>query len=532
MSLAPHPRVAVVGGGMAGMACALTLAGAGARVTVFEAAPALGGRFGTRGTFAVEAHGKTYTFPVEHGLHGIWRQYHNLRRLLATHGLAARLEDAGEQSLVFTDDGGRPQAAGIGLPVRHSRLPHLVSQLAIFGHAGLRRAVLSEGPTALAGALWDLCHALAFRSVDDAHAGVGRRAVHTKGLSAYDDVPVADFLAEWPPVLQRMFNALTHSAFFREPREVSLAAFLTGLEIYVVRDRRNCGFDVALDDPETAVFGPLSAALRGAGGEVRCGTPVIGLRLEGGRAKGVELPEGGFEPADAIAVAVDTAAFDRLGLGEALGVTLGTASMGAPSVVVRLVFDRALGLRPDRPASGVFADGEVDNFFWLDRLQRPFRAFADETGGSALECHLYGDRAARARDATDEEILARVSRTVEATWPNLLGRRLGAHVQRNAADHTTFPPGTFSRLPGVATAVPNVALCGDWIAVPDCALYLERATVTGLTAARTLAPVIGLDDRWMPAPLAVDPPQPSVRAAQLALRLMRRNGLLSGLARA
>jgi isorenieratene synthase len=509
---------------MAGMTCALTLAGAGARVTLLEAGAALGGRFGTRGRFEVTAHGRTYAFPVEHGLHGIWRQYHNLRRLLTTHGLAVRLEDAGEQSLVFTDKAGRSQAAGIGLPVRHSRWPHLVSQLAIFGHPGLRQAVLSEGPSALAGALWDLCHALAFRSADDAARGNG-------GL-AYDDIPVADFLADWPPVLQRMFNALTHSAFFREPREVSLAAFLTGLEIYVVRDRRNCGFDVLLDDPETAIFGPLAAALRGAGGVVRCGTSVCGLRFEGGRAVGVELADGGFEAADAVAVAVDPAAFARLGIAGPLGVTLDASTMGAPSVVVRLVFDRALGLRPDRPASGIFADGEVDNFFWLDRLQRPFRQFAEETGGSALECHLYGDRAARARTLTDDEILTRVSRTVEATWPNLLGRRLGAHVQRNPAEHTTFPPGTFSRLPAVTTAVSNVALCGDWIAVPDCALYLERATRTGLGAARVLAPSLGLDPGWMPVPLTVSPPQPSVRAAQWTLRALRGQGLLSALQRA
>jgi isorenieratene synthase len=263
---------------MAGMTCAITLAAAGARVTVLEAAQTLGGRFGTPGRFEVSAHGKTYTFPVEHGLHGIWRQYHNLRRLLATHGLASRLEDAGEQSLVFTDDAGRPQAAGIGLPVRHSRLPHLVSQLAIFGHPALRRAVLSEGPTALAGALWDLCHALAFRSVDDAASSPGTPTAKSAAAraAAYDDIPVADFLAEWPPVLQRMFNALTHSAFFREPREVSLAAFLTGLEIYVVRDRRNCGFDVALDDPQTAVFGPLAEAIRGAGGRDSVWRPGLG----------------------------------------------------------------------------------------------------------------------------------------------------------------------------------------------------------------------------------------------------------------
>src|SRR5690242_4304471 len=48
-------RVAVVGGGLAGLAAALYLARAGRRVTLFEAAPVLGGRGGTldRGGFSL-----------------------------------------------------------------------------------------------------------------------------------------------------------------------------------------------------------------------------------------------------------------------------------------------------------------------------------------------------------------------------------------------------------------------------------------------------------------------------------------------
>jgi isorenieratene synthase len=511
-------RTIVVGGGMAGMTCALSLAAAGAEVVLVEAAPRLGGRWSTCGRFEVTHHGRDWSFPVEHGLHGVWRQYQNLRRLLDTHGLSGHFAPAGEQSLAFTDAQGRAQTAGIGLPVRESRLPDSLAQLAIFAHPGLRAATLSEGPLAALRAAWDLSHSYAFVSARDA-----RGDTHTP---PYDAVPVADFIAEWPPVLQRMFNALTHSAFFREPTEVSLAAFLTGLEIYVVRDKRNSGFDVALQDPETTVFGPLAQALRGAGGEIRLGAPVRSLRIDGGRVTGVVLADDTVLAGDAVALALDPPGFQRLGAAEALGVELDAAALGAPSVVVRLLFDRALGLRPDRPTSGVFADGELDNFFWLDRLQTPFAEWARETGGSALECHLYGRRAAWATQATDAELLARIEPTLHAHWPNLVGRRVAAHVQRNAPTHTTFPPGTFSRLPGVGTRLGNVALCGDWIAVPDCALYLERATVTGLMAARALAPALSLDPGWMPAPLRVDPPRPSIRVAQVLFRALRGRGLL------
>ena len=503
---------------MAGLTCALTLAAAGAQVTLLEAAPQLGGRWSTLGRFRVDHHGRAWQFPVEHGVHGVWRQYHNLRRLLETHGLSSQFPAAGEQTLVFSDAAGRTQSAEIGLPVRESRLPHALAQMSIFAHPGLRAAALSEGPAALLRAGLDLSHALAFMSARDATPG--------PGTPAYDQIPVADFISDWPPVLQRMFSALARSAFFRDPSEVSLAAFLTGLEMYVFRDKRNSGFDVALQDPETAVFGPLAQALRGTRAEIRLGAPVQSIRIAEGRAHGVTLTDGSFLASDAVALALDPVAFQRLGGKEALGVTLDTSTLGAPSVAVRLVFDRALGLRPDRPASGIFADGEVDTFFWLDRLQHPFAEWARTTGGSVMECHLYGIRALRATGASDAEVLERVSRAIEAVWPGLVGRRIGAHLQRNPATHTTFPPGTFSRLPSVSTCIANVALCGDWIAVSECALNLERATLTGLLAARTLAPVLGLDPGWMPAPLGVEPPGPSVLAARTLFRGLRRRGLL------
>lgn len=505
-------RAIVVGGGLAGMTCALTLAGAGARVLLLEAGPVLGGRWCTEGTFELEHHGRRWTFPVEHGLHGVWRQYHNLRRLLATHGLLTDFAPAGEQSLVFATENGPPSMASIGTVVRDTPLPDAFAQLAIFADPALRAAALAEGPGALARAAWDLGHAYAFEAARDA--------------ARYDHLRVSELVERWPPVLQRMFGALTHSAFFRDPDEVSLSAFFAGLEVYSLRDKRNSSFLVAREDSGRAVFGPLQRAFEAAGGEVRLGRPVSGLLMNQGRCGGVTLAGGGTQAADAVCLAVDPSSFERLqGLGPA-GLERPPRDLGAPSIVVRLLFDRALGLRPDRPASGVLAEGEVDNYFWLDRLQTPFAAWATATGGTALECHLYGLRARRAAALGDAELLTRITPTLERIWPGLAGRRVGAHVRRNAPCHTTFPPGTFASLPGVETRLPNLALCGDWIALPDCSLYLERAAHTGLRAARALAPALGLDPAWMPLPLPVDPPAPSMRFSRGLARILRRRGAL------
>jgi squalene-associated FAD-dependent desaturase len=73
-------RVAIVGGGYAGMAAAATLASAGARVTVLEAAAVVGGR-----ARRVQAHGRE----LDNGQHILLGAYRELLRLMRLVGVPA-----------------------------------------------------------------------------------------------------------------------------------------------------------------------------------------------------------------------------------------------------------------------------------------------------------------------------------------------------------------------------------------------------------------------------------------------------------
>lgn len=148
----------------------------------------------------------------------------------------------------------------------------------------------------------------------------------------------------------------------------------------------------------------------------------------------------------------------------------------------------------------------------MDRFQRRFADWSKATGGSALELHLYGARARRAATEADGPVLDRVRALVSRVWPELTGREVFAHVQRNAPTHSAFAPGRTARLPPVSTRIPKLVLAGDFVQAPHPALYLERATMTGLEAARQVALQLGLESAGLPTPLAPHPAARSMRA--------------------
>ncbi len=237
-----NPRVAVVGGGWAGCAAALTLAEAGVAVTLYEAAGALGGR-----ARAVELEGET----LDNGQHVLLGAYAQtlalIQRLHPASDVLWRLPLALEQPSEFR------------LACPHLPAPwHLAAGL--LGARGL------GWTDKLAAARW-----------------IGarlRRGAHHGGGS------VAELTRDQPePVNRLLWHALCVSALNTPPRQASAEVFVNVLRAAFGGRRADSDLLLARRDLGTLLPVPAAARIVEHGGTVRHSCRVSALDVNGAEVR-------------------------------------------------------------------------------------------------------------------------------------------------------------------------------------------------------------------------------------------------------
>ena len=244
--------VTVVGGGLAGMAAAISLAERGAHVTVREAAPVLGGRLSSWPD-KLNAAAKGEAVHMERGFHAFFRQYYNARALL-------RRADPSLGFLMACDD--YPLFGPNNAFQSFARLPRtpplnlatLVRRTPTLTLDGLRKI---NGDVA--------AEMLAFDG-DDTYA-------------RFDSISAKDYLDQvnFPVEARRMlFEVFAHS-FFNPEEVMSAGEMLMMFHVYFCGSAEGILFDVLTEPFGDAVWAPMRRHLERLGGTVRLSDPVTTL---------------------------------------------------------------------------------------------------------------------------------------------------------------------------------------------------------------------------------------------------------------
>jgi isorenieratene synthase len=491
--MAERAEVIIIGAGVAGLTAALHLAERGLKPLVLESAVRVGGRLARGDEITVNG----VTFRLEHGVHGIWSPYRNFNAMLARHNLRPVFVPADDETWIYRHHG-FTNLAYIGKSIRRSFIPAPFHYLNLFLNPRFLWALDIRDWFHLLSVWSGLVFAL---GVDPLGENQPLEGLTLGGLTR-----------NWSPALRAMFQGLARNALSADPDEVPLSGFLAFLRFYTLLRRDAWAFGYLPDDGGTAVTEPLASRVQALGGEIRLNTTVERLTAE---SAGWVVHSGGqVFAAQQVILAVESRA------AESILAPLLAAGQGG-----RLFFPRStenavlrfwFSAKPRRGSEAGMFSGQFTghNFFWLDRIYNQYRRWGRETGGSALEIHIYGPPDVLARP--DAVLLAQVLQDVNSVWPELRGARLGQHLQRNPETHTLPAVGPASRHLGTVTPWPGLFCAGDWVRHPSPALFLERAVVTGIAAANEILTLRGLEAWALLEPLPAEAPAAAIE------KLMRR----------
>jgi squalene-associated FAD-dependent desaturase len=437
--------VAIVGGGLAGLAAGCALADAGLEVTLFERRPYLGGR------------ASSYEHPgtgevVDNCQHVLLGCCTNLIHFYDRLGVSGKIRWFDE--LTFIEPGGRAsRMAPSFLPAPMHNVP-----------AFLRARMLSvKDKLAIARAMAELSRGLPEDSEENFLAWLKRHRQTERAIERFWKTVLVSALNE---DLDRM-SVRYAAQVFRESFMKSAAAGRMGLPTIPLSDLygsaaeyiRARGGRVALRSGATAI-GPKqnSVGVFSNAGEQRFDCAIVAAPFQG---------VAGLLPADSAATPIR----QQLEFFE-----------GSPITGIHLWFDREITSLPH----AVLLDRTIQWMFHKSKFHEPRE---DAAPGSYVELVVSASKSLVPKSR--EEILDLAARELAEFFPAVREAKIvkAAVIKEIYATYAILP-GLDKHRPGAKTQWPNIFLAGDWTATGWPAT-MEGAVRSGYLAAETLMESLG-----------------------------------------
>jgi isorenieratene synthase len=444
-------HVAVVGGGLAGIAAASTLGERGAKVTLFERNAYLGGKIGA---WKASIAGREQT--IEHGFHAFFRQYYNLNRFLDRLGLRqsfAQIED-----YLILDAEHRPLSFGEVATAPGVNIVDL-------GRRGFYR--------------WR--DVVRKNTRDRLNAFV--RFDMEQTYRELDSISFARFCdeAELPKDLRVAFRTFAR-AFFANETELSTADVVRAFHFYYLGHDEGLMYDYPAGDYEATLLAPIRTHLRAHDVDLRLDHPVQGVQRGTHTRFRVE-----GDDFDWVVIAADIP--------------------GAQAIVEQSPWlqseqpDLVSDIRALRTSNGyavwrVWVDTDVraglptfvnvdrkrvlDSVTLYHRITNEARSWVQTHGGAVLELHSY----ALPADVGDESDVKRLFlEELQEYFPELEGMTIAAEALQVRRDFPAFAPGQRAHRPEPELPVDGLLLAGDWVRLPYPMTHMEAAFTSGLVCA-------------------------------------------------
>lgn len=261
--------VAVIGGGLAGLACAYELSQRGFQVTLLERSPQLGGKIAS---WEIDVNG--HNLRMEHGFHGFFPQYYNLWSLVDELKIQQNFKSLNYYSVVYKGDHYKPEV----FRPSHSAFPWNIVDLAISSTNRLQ---------------WGL------NLTKYAHWQVFREITGFNPLSSYerlDQISVADWVEkDFPQGLYDLYFLPFAKSSLNSPDVLSAGELMQFFHFYFFGNPEGLAFNGTRQDMGRSLVDPIADYIVQKGGKVLTDVSVTNLDWQDDKIQSLTYQQGSAE---------------------------------------------------------------------------------------------------------------------------------------------------------------------------------------------------------------------------------------------